>query len=380
MDLCLAEVVENFDMKRAGTIMALIYGDGSNPQDVLMSSYYTTGEQGTLKTPVPRKGSTIVVCKPKGSIYWIYLATCDGWSWQGPNGDPLEKRTPLFDRGVDRGGKDKGGSGFDSDLVIQNDMGCGLELSQTYGTKGNKIYTKLYTGNKKYVKLNDSNPNDNIELNTGAGSSFKLTAFPTALAAPQQGAMLDTVGGQRFLSRNGKTCMMVQDGSELNFINNSTGFNCLQGANTATAGNINLQSQSGNIHLFTKSPDSKIFIECLPGESLGQPAEPINDIVIRAGNAGGGGTAVGRVIIEGFELQLTTTNLSVQALGSINVQSAGQMNFDAALGINFRSAGPINIDGTAINLNSGLASTATVSNSPGLPINNYGPIGVFQYF
>jgi len=268
MDLCLAEVVENFDIKRAGTIMALIYGDGANPQDVLMSSYYTTGEQGTIKAPAPRKGSTIVVCKPKGSVYWIYLATCDGWAWQGTNGDPLEKRTPLFDRGVDRGGKDKGGSGFDSDLVIQNDMGCGLELSQTFGTKGNKVYTKLYTGNKKYVRLTDSNPNDNIELNTGAGSSFKLTAFPTALAAPQQGAMLDTVGGQRFLSRNGKTCMMVQDGSELNFINNSTGFNCLQGANTATAGKTSICKASRVIFTYLQSPQkvkylSSVFLESL---------------------------------------------------------------------------------------------------------------------
>ena len=165
-------------------------------------------------------------------------------------------------------------------------MGCGIELSQTYGTGGNKVHTKLYSGNKKFVKLNDSNPRDDIELNTGAGSSFRLTAFPTGLSSPSQGSVLDTVGPQRFINRNGKTCIMVKDGSELNFINNSTGFNCLAPANAFTAGNINIQSQSGDINLLTKSPSSKIFIECLPGEQLGTP--DINEIVIRAGQSAPG--------------------------------------------------------------------------------------------
>lgn len=378
MELCLAKVVENFDIARSGSVDALVAGEGDGLQKVLMSSYYHTGEKGTIKSPAPRKGATIIVCKPKGSNFWIYLATCDGWAWTGVGGDPVEQRKELFDIGVDRGTKEKGGSGFDSDLVIQNDMGCGLELSQTFGLKGNKIYTKLYSGNNKYLKLNDSNPKDDIELNSGQGSLFRLTAFPTSLSSPSQGSVLDTVGPQRFINRNGKTCMMVQDGSELNFINNSTGFNCLAGATSFTAGNINIQSQQGDIHLFTKSPSSKIFIECLEGEALGTPENPVKEVVIRAGSSGAVGT--NRVVIEAAEIQLTTGSLSILSNQDINIQSTGTMNFTGGAGINFSSAGPINIDGSFINLNSGQAAEAITTNTPGLPINGYGPIGVFQYF
>ena len=376
MELCLAKIVENFDIERGGAVAALISGEGDKPKKVLMSSYYHTGEKGTIKSPAPRYGSTIIVCKPKGSNFWIYLATCDGWAWTGVGGDPVEQRKELFDVGTDRGTKEKGGSGFDSDLVIQNDMGCGLELSQTFGLKGNKIYTKLYSGNNKYLKLNDSNPKDDIELNSGQGSLFRLTAFPTSLSSPSQGSVLDTVGPQRFINRNGKTCMMVQDGSELNFINNSTGFNCLAGANAFTAGNINMQTKKGNIHLFTQSPSSKIFIECLPGEQLGTP--DINEIVIRAGQSAPG--LPNKVVIEASEIELTAGNISILSNQNINVASTGTINFTGGAGINFRSAGPINIDGSFINLNSGAATTATTTNTPGIPINGYGPIGVFQYF
>ena len=378
MELCLAKVIENFDIGRGGTIDARIAGEGAKLQPVLLSSYYNTGEKGTIKSPVPRKGSTIIVCKPTGSKFWIYLATCDGWACTGEGGDPIERRKQFFNSDVDRGTKEKGGTGFDSDLVIQNDMGCGMELSQTFGTKGNKVHTKLYSGNNKYIKLNDSNPRDDIELNSGQGSSFRLTAFPTGLSSPSQGSVLDTVGPQRFINRNGKTCIMVQDGSELNFINNSTGFNCLAAANAFTAGNINIQSQSGDINLLTKSPSSKIFIECLEGEELGAPANPVKEIVIRAGASTPGPT--NKVIIEASEIQLTAGNISILSNQNINVASTGTMNFTGGTGINFSSGGPINIDGATINLNSGFASAALTTNTPGTPLNAYGPLGVFQYF
>lgn len=380
-NITLATVKENFGPNREGSIWALRYGE-EDLDEIRLSSPYETSDKGTFKIPTPRIGSTIVICKPTGSSQWIYLATCPGYHWVGDGvADPIKKYNPGLSVSVDRGGVGDQGNGYDGSLVIQNDLGCGLKLAQTMGPKGNRIYSELYTGKKKKIKADDSTFNDAIILDTNAGSSFRLTGFPSSKSAPRKGAILNTIGSQHFISQSGDTHLVVQDGGELNLINNSTGFNAFAAALPFTAGNINLQSKRGDINLLTSNPSSKIFIECLPSTNTPGADAPINEIVIRSGPAVPT-TNANRVIIEAAEIQLTTTNLSINSLGTINMTSTGRMAF-AAPTIDFTGAA-INMDATGlINLNSGIASpplpNPATQNQVGLPTTTYFPTGVPSY-
>ena len=372
MELCLATVTDNFDVERSGTVKARIFGD-EEQKKVYLSSYYNTRGKGTIKAPVPITGATIIVCKPKGSKTWIYLATCDANAWVGDSPNPNQARNSSFTIGVDRGGATKGGNGFDSDLVIQNDLGCGLELSQTIGKVGNTIHTMLYTPSGKKITLSDTNVKDAISLDTAKGSYFALTGFPSSFAAPRQGSVLETIGSQRFINKNGTTAFNVIDGCEINFVNSSTGYNALP-QNRFKSGNINIQSNTNGVNILTRSGKSKVFIECLPDISP-IPSPPDNQIVIRSGPSTPGGP--NKVIIEAAEVQITAGKISFLSNNSVDIFSTGLLNLTGSLGINLKSSGPVNIDGETIDLNSDLAQEADVSNSPGLPINPYGPTGLF---
>ena len=372
MRLSLATVKENFDTEGAGTVRAELAGTNERIF-VYLSSYYNTRGKGTIKAPVPRTESTIVVCKPIGAKNWIYLATCDDNVWVGDNPNPSTRKS-SFANGVDRTGATKGGPGYDSDLVIQNDKGCGIELSQTIGKVGNTIHTKLYTPAGKHITLTDSAPREGITLNTGKGSYFCLTAFPSTKTAPRQGSILDTIGSQRYINRNGATVMSILDGSDLTLRNKSTGYNQLP-ANRFKSGHINIQSDTNGINLITKSGKSKIFLECLTDTSPIPVTPPQNEIVIRSGPSTPGGTS--KVILEASEVQINAGKISFLSNGSVDVRSIGTMNLTGDTSINLRSSGNINIDGAAINLNSGFATTANVEgNTPGLPLNPYGPAGL----
>lgn len=371
MRLSLATVKENFDTEGAGTVKAELAGTKESI-DIFLSSYYNTRGKGTIKAPVPITGSTIVVCKPTGAKSWIYLATCDDNVLVGDNPNPSIRKS-SFSNNVDRTGAEKGGPGYDSDLVIQNDLGCGIELCQTIGKVGNTIHTKLFTPAGKYISLTDSAPREGIILNTGKGSLFVLTAHPSTIGAPRQGSILDTVGSQIFTNRNGATVMKVLDGADLTLRNKSTGYNQLP-ANRFKSGHINIQSDTNGINLITKSGKSKIFLECLADTSP-IPNPPDNQIVIRSGPSTPGGTS--KVILEASEVQINAGKISFLSNGSVDVRSVGTMNLTGDTSINLRSNGNINIDGAAINLNSNLATTANVEgNTPGLPLNPYGPAGL----
>ena len=381
-NITLATVKDNFGPNREGSIWVLRYGE-EDLDEICMSSPYETCDKGTFKVPIPRIGSTVVVCKPTGSPRWIYLATCPSYDWIGDGvANPLKKYNPPLSVSVDRGEVGEQGNGYDGSLVLQNDEGCGLKLSQTKGPKGNRISSELYTGKRKKIKADDSTFNDAIILDTNAGSSFRLTGFPSSRSAPRKGSILNTIGSQHFISQSGDTHLVVQDGGELNLINNSTGFNAFAAALPFTAGNINLQSKRGDINLLTSNPSSKIFIECLPSTNVPGADLPVNEIVIRSGPATATPVNPNRVIIEASEIQLTTNNLSVNSLGTINMTSAARIAFAAPI-IDFRG-GTVNIDTTGlINLNSGTASSPLpdpgTQNIVGLPTTTYFPAGVSSY-
>ena len=380
MKLALAVVKNNIDIYNSGSLKAVIEGCGNEIRPVLISAPFHSGDGGALKTPSPKVNSTIIVCKPEGSPEWIYLATCEGLVWQGQGALTKNKFIPTMARGVDRSGKSKQASVLDRDFVIKTDGNYGLEFVQRQGSNEPLTYSKVFTGAGKFINLDDTPSQDSITLQAGEYSSFKLTNFPASRSLCSMGAVLETLGPQRFVNRESKTTIAVENGTELNLINNSTGTNAIA-EDKLFAGNINLQTGTGDINLFTKSAGGKIFIECLPATVALPNQEPINDIVIRAGSAVPTGVSVGRVTIEASEIQLTTSNLSVLSQGDINMQSLGSINMFGALGVNITSGASIALQAPKVDLNPPTpVAPPVVANLTNFPSSRYLFTGVlFEY-
>ena len=356
MNIYTAEVHSNFDPERAGNFYAFIDGFGSEePLPVIYVSPYMPGTQGILKPPALPAQTQILVCQVKGFFY--YMGCIGTVPNDGPEGgNPLLSVEQPGAVAWDRAELEKQGNGRDNSFVIQNDMGYGIEFAQTLGPTIS-AYSKMYTPGGKRVILNDHPNVDSITLDTGKGSKLMLTGDPVgSQTLPYAGLYVDTELSQRFLNRGGKTSIVVDDGTELNIINRSSGLK--QCPDVAAPGNVNIQSAKGDVNL--TSQEGNIFVECAP-------LIPGGEITVRTDSTGKITLEAGNVHINAQSISFATNNFDVLANGSINFQAGGS--------INFRSGGNINADGATINLNSGSAGGANTSNTPGLPPSKY-PLGI----
>jgi hypothetical protein len=219
-------------------------------------------------------------------------------------------------------------------------------------------------------------------MDTGKGSKITLTANPeNALVGPPNKAIIvETIGPQQYLNYESQTDITVVDGRDLNLLNSSTGANCLPGSQHF--GNINLQSDTGDINLFTtKGPtpialngprtalDGRIFIECLNPEGVDQ--------LIQLQTAGASPNCVIRLRSSGrVEIQSLLGDIDLVSAGSINLLAGtGNINMTAPAGsVNIQGTAGINADGATINLNSGLSTPATPL--PGFDYSYYFPLGI----
>jgi len=156
--------------------------------------------------------------------------------------------------------------------------------------------------------------------------------------------------------------MVVQDGRDLQLINNSTGSN--KGvANPEAYGNVNLQSKNRDVNLFTKSGIGRIFIECL---------NPNGSSEIIQLKTNGNGT----IRLIATKVEITADKLGVDA-NTIDLQAAGDINLGAGGNVSIQAGGNVNADGSLINLNSGASSPPNPGN--GEDTNHYGPQGVTTF-
>jgi hypothetical protein len=370
MNISLAEVREQFDPDRNKKFIAKIRSLGDAEKVINWTSPFSSGGLGTISTPIPAKGVTVLVCQPEGSDSWYYLGSTGKKSIDNPNTaiDPYEDTVAPFNRGVDVGGKIKGGTGLQDDTVIQNDLGCGLELSQTRGKKNQVIHTKTYTPQGKKVLVSDSPGIDSVIMDSNNGSKITVTSEPQGqLGLASQSVQIDTVGPQRFFNYEDQTDILVEDGRELQILNNSTGFNKGVGSTSEHYGNVNLQSKWRDINIFTQAESGRVFIECLKEDGVNQ--------VIELQTHGPDSTI--RIIATG-KVDISADSVGIAATNSIDIRSEGNLNLAAGGAVNIQSgSGDINADGPQINLNSGNSSPAVPN--IGDDESYYGTKGVTTY-
>jgi hypothetical protein len=364
MRIALAEVRENFDPDREGKIYAKIDGVGDSDKLIHMTNLYNSGSDGTVKTPAPLKGTSILVCQPENSDEWFYLATTGAELLSNAN-TATEKLHDFESPNAiasDRGNEGKGGSGRDNDLLIQNELGCGIELAQTLGAKNSVVHSKVFSGQGKKVLVSDSPEIDSVIIDSNAGAKISVTGNPKSRALPSQAVEINTVGPQTFLNLNSATNVVVQDGRDLQLINNSTGSN--KGvANPEAYGNVNLQSKNRDVNLFTKSGVGRIFIECLNPNGSSELVQ-----LKTHGN--------GTIRLIATKVEITAEKLGVEA-NSIDLRSSGNINLGAGGSINMQAGGTVNADGSLINLNSGASSPPSPNN--GESDSHYGDQGVTTF-
>lgn len=366
MNISLAEVRDNFDPDREAKFFAKIQSLGGSERSVRWTSPYLTGGDGGLATPVPMKGALILVCKPDNCEEWFYLGSTglQGIDNIGQDQEPLSHTKSGPALVTDRGGAKKGGL-LDSDVRLQNDWGCGVELAQTRSTQAQVIHSKVYTPGGKKVLVSDSPGIDSILIDTGNGSRIALTDEPQGQEGlAGKSLQVDTVGPQRLINAESQTDLLVHDGRELQLINNSTGVN-RDPNEPEHYGNVNIQSKNRDVNIFTKGPGGRIFIECLDPNGENQ--------VIQINPKSSGGVV--RIISD--KAEIVANNIGIQANTSIDMRSEGNINMSAGGEVNIRATGQANIDASEIHLNSGNSSEAQPD--VGGDTSHYGTDGVTTY-
>lgn len=354
-----AHVTSNYDPNSVGTFEANIEDLKLEGVTINYVSPFAPQTEGGLLA-FPKKGNIILVCKPSGSDAWYYLgSTFETVEEDLGSVGKVSNRTVIdkIDGNISRT------TGSPSKQMFTSNHGQGLVISEEYGKSIQNIKTEIRSTTRKKISLIDTPALDSISIDSGNMSRITLTDTPIAglFAPPAQAVLVDSNGPQKLTCHESSIDIAVNDGKDINITNGSTGQNA--GIGDAGFGNINLQSDTGDINLFTtkgagepvgmngaaRHTDGRIFLQCLNPNGINQVIQietkgllPTNTIRLVSG---------GRI-----EIEALTGNIDLKSLlGSINLDAALGVNIRSLGGVNIASTAPVNIDGSPINLNSGIA-------------------------
>ena len=382
-EIKLAEVRDRTSCGNEGTFMARISEGCEGEQLVKYVSPYGSGAKAGM-IAVPEVGTQILVCKPGGGDSWYYLGSTfepeiqatpemlnppDGGGPFGgsPAGAPLDSpdSTPPFAR-IDPDITKV--SNVPNKILLRGNHGHGLEISdERDGVTTMGVKTELTSANDKKITMSDSPGIDSIKIDSGNNAKIELTQNPQD--NPQKSAAsieIDCNGPQLHVCRESDMELRVLGGGrELNIVNSANGVPWggvagVPDAKLPTAGNVNIQSDRGDVNIFSNSPyTGRIFIETL--NSFGQRQ------LIKIGTAG----VDGAIVLQANSIVLDATG----AGGTIDLNATGGVYINGGLGpvstlgasIETKGEAGVNIDpgGGVINL---AAPSLAVPNSPKYPI------------
>lgn len=347
-EMRIAEVRDRTDIGAMGVFYAKISGLGEGNQLVkYVSPYGSSAKAGFIG--VPELGTQILVCKPSGSNEWYYM----GSTFQ-PEASPKNPSRAEIIAGVEVQNLPSPfsrvdpnickTSGVPSKVVLHGNNGQGLEISDEQdGKTTNNIKTELLSANKKRITLHDSPGIDSITLDSGNNASITLTQDPRD--NPQKNAAsieIDCNGPQLHVCRESDLELMVLGGGrELNIRNKANGVAWggvagVPDAKLPTAGNVNIQSDRGDVNIFSNSPyTGRIFIETL--NRFGQRQ------LIKIGAAG----PDGRIVLQAQSIVLDATGpggtIDMNAPAGVFINSETAVTTSAPL-VNTRAEVAVNID------------------------------------
>jgi len=358
-----AEVRDRTDIGATGTFLAKISGLGEGNQIISYVSPYGSGARAGF-IGVPELGTQILVCKPSGSNEWYYMGSTFAPEKVGKD---QPAGTPPFSR-VDPNINKV--SGVPAKVILHGNNGQGLEISDEQdGKTTNNIKTELTSSNGKKITMHDSPGIDAIKLDSGNNASITLTQNPQN--NPQKSAAsieVDCNGPQLHISRESDLEMKVLGGGrELNIHNSANGvpWGNFQHANPINpAGNVNVQSDWGDVNIMSKSPlMGRIFIETV------NPAGQTQLIQLKTNSATGG-----IVLQTNGTLAIDATNIAMNSRGNVAIGCNGLFSVEALGGMAVQTPANIDLEGAIVNLAPGVAPTIPVepiiAATTATPLNN----------
>jgi len=347
-----AEVKDRTAIGKDGTFIAKLE-DGQEEMVRYTSPYGSGAKAGIIA--VPEVGTPILVCQPMGTLKWYYMGSTFEPELPPKNSEVEGGKSILADEAAQSsspfGRVDPNiakTSGVVNKMLFKGNHGHGLEISDDKdGVSIMGVKTELTSSNGKKITMADSPGIDSIKLDSGNNASITLTQNPQD--NPQKGAAsieIDSNGPQLHVCRESDMEVRVLGGGrELNIINSANGVPWGKIAGIpepnpiATAGNVNIQSDRGDINLFANSPyTGRIFIETLAPGGARQfikigTAGPDGSIVLQANSivldaTGPGGTidinATAGVFINGGAGPVSTQGTSIETLatgpGGVNIE------------------------------------------------------------
>jgi hypothetical protein len=398
MKLLKAIVVDNFDPAINQSFFVNIIGQSEvgdyvieRPEKVKFTSPFNSLNKGGMAGHVPGIGTMVIVCTLDngpddeyyymGSLFEYFDKLSEGTVREGLSVNPTEfMMGPPNPFGLGAPG---------AEVMIQNNSECGLRLIDEKSKNINDARSELYTPSKR-ITLSDNPQVNSIVLDADEHSTQNMARIdlvgddPANFSKGHHSFSVRTTGSQSFVSDE-EVFICVREGSEINLINESTGFGVLD-AGSKEWGNINLQSKYNGINLFTGAGFS--FPDAPPP---GVVPPVVDDSLIRIESLNP--VATGGIVLR---CRSATTTIEVNTLGQINiiggaginVHTLGTLNMFGGTGINLNSGGPINInsaspvnmDGSFINLNSGLSTGATAAATLPVPQEPTAhPLGVLPF-
>jgi len=364
-----AEVRDRTDVGATGTFLAKISGLGEGSQIVYYVSPYGSGAKAGF-IGVPELGTQVLVCKPSGSNEWYYMGSTfapeiveEGETAGTP---PFSRVDPSINKV----------SGVPSKILLHGNNGQGLEISDEQdGKTTNNIKTELTSSNGKKITMHDSPGIDAIKLDSGNNASITLTQNPQN--NPQKSAAsieVDCNGPQLHVCRESDLEMKVLGGGrELNIHNSANGvpWGNFQHANPINpAGNVNVQSDWGDVNIMSKSPlMGRIFIETI------NPAGQTQLIQLKTNSVNGG-----IVLQTNGTLAIDATNIAMNSRGNVAIGCNGLFSVEALGGMTVQTPAKIDLEGTTVNLAPGAAATPTIPVEPIITATTATPLNTNDYF
>jgi len=355
--ISLAEVRDRFDPDRNGAFFASIVALGDVEEKIHYVSPYGTGCEGGF-IAIPEVGSVVLVGSPIGTSEWFYLGTtffnapeqAIGGVIPDSNFKPVERADPYNFKA----------RGEPLRYFFKGKTGGGILISEEYNPKYYNVKTEVQSPEGKYISLNDSAGIDSIILDSGNNSRLTLSnmgkpgAFWQSLKrgygmpVPAAALVIETKGPQKYLNKNSRTDILVNEGTELNLLNNSGGTHKWSPPAEEQYGNVNVQSKQRDVNIFArckgKDSNGRIFIECLNTEGKGQ--------VIEIETHGTNGDCVIRIRSTGKVEISSDLDIDIDAGKNLNIRAQDNINITANGTLQARSGSDMSLGGGPnINLN-----------------------------
>lgn len=260
MNLKIGRVVDNQDFTRTGKLQVKVADLGNSIIEVIYTTpFFLQGFGGLIAIPEPT--SLILIAQVESDLSdarWFYLCTIV----DNLVGDITQSNRMLGIQGLNDLDviKDQNklyqANNIPERISLTSPKGNSLILSDSSNENYNNIKTELKSPSGKSLQLNDSTYIDAVIMRNEHGDRIKITSSANGLSGSRS-IEVESKGSVKVISREGGLDLLIEDGTDINILNNSTGMKA-DSAFPGTAGNINIKSSRHNVNI--DSPEANINI------------------------------------------------------------------------------------------------------------------------